>query len=111
MKRWIVINLERACVITHHWPVKHIPGINYCWMANLSDTLDQRWGTGVWSWGDRKRFPIEKGLATTKEPFWWPMQAPPRCPTTRPTKRTATPQVTLSPTGRLTDPQPEPERA
>lgn len=77
MKRWIVINLMRACVITHYWPVKHIPGINYCWMADLSFSLDERWGTGVWVPPVCKRFLIEKGLVTIKEPFWWPMQAPP----------------------------------
>jgi hypothetical protein len=44
----IVSLLEEACT----WKDLHLPGPlagwRGCWLAKLSDRLDQRWHTGVW---------------------------------------------------------------
>lgn len=51
MKRWIVEALETACEKTH-W----LSGIyGGCKLAELSDRLDQRWGTNVWKEGEAER--------------------------------------------------------
>ena len=48
IKAAIVSGLERACT----WKDTHLPeplaGFRGCWLATLSDRLDQRWGTAVW---------------------------------------------------------------
>lgn len=41
----IVTGLEAACAITHHGPWNRWA---WCFMADWSEALDRRWGTGVW---------------------------------------------------------------
>lgn len=52
MKRALVVGLERLCnrlhFVFHHRPWTWLP-LPHCPLAELSDRLDRRWATGVWT--------------------------------------------------------------
>jgi hypothetical protein len=48
LRRGIVAALESGCVLTHRGPWVWLQ-FGHCPLARLSDALDQRWQTGVWT--------------------------------------------------------------
>lgn len=63
-KARLVTVLEQACT----WKDAHLPGplagFRGCWLAMLSDRLDQRWGTGVWKAPERADEPYRTHWGT-----------------------------------------------